>query len=60
MIEETGSDHVKNNAVEGQMEVLISKTKFLTDQFIKMFDPAPTVKYRKRLMSNTYNIEAGH
>lgn len=42
MTENTGSDYIRNK-MPGKAEqkfCLVSKTKFLTDQFIEIFNPA--------------------
>jgi len=52
MTEKTGSNHGRNKMPEkaGEKFCLKSKTKFLTDQSTKIFNAAPIVKYRNRLM----------
>lgn len=44
----------------GKKFYVIRKTKFLADQFIKIFNPAPTVKYRNGLLLKTHDTETGY
>lgn len=62
VIEETGSDYARNKTPEkvGQKFHVIRRTKFLTDQIIKIFNPASTAKYRNRLLLKTHYRETGH
>lgn len=59
MIEETGSDYARNKTPEkvGQKFCVIRKTNFFTDQFIKIFNLASTVKYGNRLLLKTHDTE---
>lgn len=62
VIEETRSDYARNKIPQkvGQKFYVTRKIKFLTDQFIKIFNTASTVKYGNRLLLKTHDTETGY
>lgn len=59
MIEETVIMLDKTEMV-GKKFCVIRKTKFLTDEFIKIFNPASTVKCGNGLLLKTHDAETGY